>query len=219
MSISVVIPVLITNNKQLQMTVKCIQLARAKTKLPFELVIVETESQHLIDYADTYIYESKRVNPAHSHNLGWKIATGDYVGLLTNDVYVDDNWLECLIEPFNKFADCGATTLATTQFQHQQQNLIEEGNWWSIMMSSRKIFDEVGYYDEQYFAAFEDTDLLLRIYLAGYKMYRNFNCVVEHLVGATLYREGDHNEKYLAGRVLFNQKWKDCKHPLFERTR
>lgn len=211
-------PVLIREQKLLAMTLKCVELARTKTKLPFQLIIVETESNHLIDYADIHIYEKERFNPAKSHNRGWKIADGEYIALLTNDVYVEDNWLECLLDCF-KIKDCGASTLGTTQFLHQKENKIEEGNWWSVMMTTRKIFDEVGYYDERFMESFEDSDLLLRMYIKGYKMYRNFNCIVEHLVGATLHDGVEHDKKYLCGRVLFNKIHKDCKLDLFQKLK
>jgi len=211
-------PVLIREQKQLAMTLKCIELARTKTKLPFQLIIVETESNYLTDHADIHIYEKERVNPAKSHNRGWKVADGEYIVLLTNDVYVDDNWLELLLDCFI-IKNCGAATLATTQFGHQKEDKIEEGNWWSLMMTTRKIFDEVGYYDERFMAAFEDSDLLLRMYEKGYKMYRNFGCVVDHLIGATLYNEPNHDDKYVYGRKLFNEKHKDCKLDLFQRLK
>lgn len=223
---SVVLPIYIPNGKDedysakhLAMTYKCLELARSKTKLPFELVIVETDSQYFIDCADVYIYEKEKDKGAErSHNRGFKVASGDFITLLTNDVYVDDNWLESLLECFKR-EDCGVSTLASTQFNHKKENKIEEGNWWSVAMIKKEIFDKVGYYDERFVNSWCDTDLLLRIYKAGYKMYRNFNCVVEHLIGQTVYDNPSFKEDYDKGQILFNEIHKDCKLPIFEELR
>lgn len=201
---SVVIPVLINDNKQLSMTLKCINLAREKTKIPFELVIVESNTQYLIDYADVYIND-KNSTSEKSHNRGFKVASGEYVTLLTNDVYVSDGWLESLLECF-KIEDCGCSTLASTQFNHKKENKIEEGNWWSVCMIKNELFRRTGYYDERFDGSWSDTDLLVEIYKLGKKMYRNFNCVVEHLGGQTLYSLPGHFDKYEAGKKLFNKK-------------
>jgi GT2 family glycosyltransferase len=209
-SVSVVLPVLIRNNKQLAMTMQCLDKARRYTSIPFELVIVETKTQYLLDEADVYVYE-KNVEPSaeKSHNRGFKIASGEYITLLTNDVYVSDGWLEAMLECF-KIKDCGASTVASTQFNHLKENKIEVGNWWSTCMIKREVFDRVGYYDERFRDSWCDTDLLLRMALNGYKMYRNFNCVVDHLIGQTNYVKPGFKENYEAGRELFRQKHEGC---------
>jgi GT2 family glycosyltransferase len=218
-TISVMIPALIRTDKQLAMTLQCIEMARTETNLPFELVIVETESSYLCEYADIYVYERKRYNPARSHNHGWKVCNGDMTVLLTNDVYVESGWLESLMRCFDEKEDCGVATLASTQFGHIKTNKIEEGNWWSVAAIPQSIFELVGYYDERFFGSWEDTDLLVRIYKAGYKMYRNFNCVVEHLIGQTLYADKDHDKNYMLGRHLFNAKHDGCELPIFKTVR
>lgn len=213
---SVMLPVLIPSEKHLAMTYKCLTLAKKYTSLPFELVIVESGSQYLSDEADVYINEKVPSTPEHGHNIGWKVCSGDYITLLTNDVYVSEGWLEALHDCFLKKEDCGASTLASTQFSHIKENKIEEGNWWGMAMIPKYVFDKVGYYDERFVNAWCDTDLLLRMYKAGYKMYRNFNCVVEHLVGQTNYAKPSFNKDYEAGRKLFNEKHDGCELPLFE---
>lgn len=216
--ISVVVPVLIRNDKQLAMTMKCLGLAKLKTKLPYELIIVESGSQYLADEADVHIYEKDVTTPEISHNRGFRAARGEYVVLLTNDVFVDDNWLECLLDCF-KLPWVGAATLASTQFHHVKQDKIEEGNWWSVAMVPKKVFEEVGYYDERFINSWCDTDLLIRIYKTGKKMYRNFNCVVEHLVGATIYEKPGFKENYEMGRKLFHMKHSDCGLEIFDKVK
>jgi GT2 family glycosyltransferase len=200
------------------MSVKCIETARQKTKLPYELVIVETCSDYLKDYADVHIYEKERLGITQSINKGVKCAKGDYVVLLTNDVFVSDNWLESLKETFQK-EDCGISTLASSQFNHKKEDKIEEGVWFSLVMIPQWLFSKIGYFDEQFVRVFNDTDYILRTYEAGYKLYRNFNCVVDHNPGSTVYAEPEHDIAYVVERNLLNIKHKDCKLPIFEKLR
>lgn len=218
-SISIVLPILVTTQKQVAMTAKCISLAREKTSINFNLIIVESGTQYFTDYADIHIFEKTVTTPERSHNHGWKLADGDYVGLLTNDVYVSEGWLEAMVECFDKKHDCGAATLASSQFGHQKQEKIEEGNWWSVALLSKKVFDEVGYYDERFRNSWCDTDLLVRMYEAGMKMYRNFNCVVDHLIGQTNYEKPSFKQDYEFGRALFNAKHAGCTLPIYEAVR
>ena len=216
MKFSVVLLVYIGKPSAIPMTYKCIKLAREKTKIDYELVIVETCSEYFKGYCDVHIYEKNRTTPTISCNRGLRAARGEFVVLLTNDVYVEEGWLERLYECFEKHSDCGASTLASTQFNHSIENKIEEGNWFSVAMLPKKLLDRLGYMDEEFTGVFDDTDLLMRMYKLGYKMYRNFNCVVEHLIRAT---RGDDTENFIKNRILYNKKHEGCELEFFKQTR
>ena len=200
------------------MTNRCIKTARETTKIPFELIIVETGSDYFGDLADVYIQEKEHTKTTISINRALRASNRNWKVLLTNDVFVKDGWLECLLDCF-KIPDCGIATLASSQFNHQKQNKIEEGIWFSLAMIPQYIFKKVGYLDEQYPGVFDDTDLILRIYQAGYKEYINFNCIVDHTPGSTVYVMDGHKENYRKGREIFNYKFKDCGLPIFEKLK
>lgn len=204
--ISVVVPVLIRTDEQITMTARCLESAQ-KTQQDFELVIVETESRYFQDSADIHIYEKKKTNATKSINRGFKVASGDYVVLLTNDVVLDDRWLECLLDCFNSKHDCGLATLATTQLGHAQKDEISEGVWFSVAMMQK----EYALFDESYVNSWDDTDLIMKMYLKGFKMYRNFNCVVDHLVGQTQYADTLHRVNFEKNRRNFMNKYSDYK--------
>lgn len=213
MTISVMLPVLIYTDKQLGMTIQCIEKMRTKTKLPFELVIVETNTEYLMsEYADVHIMD-KKDSCTKSCNRGFEACTGDYVCFMSNDVYVDDNWLECLCDCFAKKEDCGIATLATTQFNHEKHDEISEGVWFSVALFPKQ--DK--YFDENYVNSWDDTDFIMRTYLGGKKMYRNFNCVVDHLVGQTHYASPSHYDNFRKNGDLFKSKYKYCMHPMYEK--
>lgn len=213
MNISVVVPALITSNEQIAMSMTCIDKARRLTDIDFELVIVETESTHLMEEADLYLYEKNKTNATKSINRGFKVASGDYIVLLTNDVMVDKGWLESLLKPFEVYKDCGISTLATSQFNHSKQDKIEEGIWFSVACFRKQ--DD--YFDESYVNSWDDTDFIMRHYLGGRKMYRNFNCVVDHLIGQTQYNKEDHMDNFWKNRFKFIDKYKHCGNPMYDR--
>lgn len=49
----------------------------------------------------------------------------------------------------------------------------------------RKIFDEIGFFDEDFFAYYEDVDLSFRMQLSGYKCFYNPKAVCYHKRGST----------------------------------
>lgn len=206
-SVSVVIPTLITNNNQLGLTLQCIERALENTRISFELIIVETGTDYLEDYADHYIYEEHKTTATKSINRGFKAARGDFVVLLTNDVLVDYLWLECLLECFDKHSDCGISTLATTQHNHSKEEKIAEGIWFSLAMFR----NQEEYFDEKFVNSWDDTDFIMRHYLRGLKMYRNYKCLVEHEAGQTASLEPDCESNFIKNRDRFIEKYKDHK--------
>ena len=214
-NIDVIVPVLVNFPEQVKMTLDCVRIARETTKVPFNLVVVETFTNHFKDLADVYVWEKEKTTATISINRGLKVSNAPWKVLLTNDVFVKDGWLEALVECFNTKKDCGVSTLASSQFKHQRDNRIEEGNWWSVVMVPQYVLDKIGYFDERFKGVWDDTDLLMRIYVAGYKMYRNFNVVVDHLIGATHYKNPNHSANYNYGQVLFYEKHRGCNIPIF----
>lgn len=199
--ISVVVPTLIRSNEQEALTYKCLDAAQKKTKLNFELVIVETETNIFSNRCDVHIYEKDRTTSTRSINRGFRCASGEFVVLLTNDVIVDDHWLENLIEPFMK-ADCGLSTLATDQLGHEKKDEIKEGIWFGCAMIPK----EEAWFDENYQNSWDDSDLIMRVYLKGRKMYRNYKSLVHHKPGQTLYQDPKHQELYFRNRDYFIKK-------------
>ena len=175
MSISVVIPALVSDDKKLCLTAKCLESAK-QTSLDHETIIVETCTDYFKDSCDVHIYEKEKTTATKSINRGLRAANKKYVVLLTNDVILSPGWLECLLDCFTKHPDCGLSTLATTQFNHVKQDKISEGIWFSVAMFKH----QDAYFDENFVNSWDDTDFIMRHYLKGLKMYRNYNCVVDH---------------------------------------
>jgi len=217
--ISVVIPILVTSIEQVAMTVSCIKTAKETTKMPFEVIIVETLTDYFKDLADVYIWEKEKTYATISVNRALKASNRNWKVILTNDVFVKDGWLEAMFECFKQNKDCGVSTLASTQFNHIKSFKIEEGNWWSVVLLPQGMLDKIGYLDENFRGVWDDTDMLMRIYRAGYKMYRNFSVVVDHLIGESHYDNPHHLENYQHGEKLFYEKHKGCGLPIFDKLK
>lgn len=217
-TVGVVMPVLIRTGRHISMTQRCIELARKCTKVPFQLIIVESGSQYFQDQADIHVYEKVPTTPEIGHNLGFRIASrNNFVVLLTNDTYMNDNWLEVLLSTFSCKNDCGLATLGCEHQKHAQANEIYEDRWFDVAMIDSKVFEKIGYYDERYNGSWPDTDLLVRAYKEGWKMYRNLNCIVRvEGTQTTVGMNPKHMENYEKGRQLFIEKHKDCGLPIYE---
>lgn len=180
-------------------------LAKANTEVPFELIIVESGMQKIQSpTANCDVYINDQVsNPTVSMNRGFHVARGEYTILLTNDCFVGENWIECLLECF-KYPDCAFATLGSTQFGHKKEPVIEEGNWFSVAMwNGRKFFDE------DFKGVWDDTDMLFAYaYSQDMRMYRNLDCICEHTPGQTAYAKPDHQTNFEYGRKRFIEKWK-----------
>lgn len=219
--VSVVLPTLIRSTEQFNTTIKCINLARSKTKIPFELIIVETETNYLEDFADKYIHFEKKTCSTTDINAGFKSANSDYICLLTNDVYVNEGWLECLLETFDKKKDCGIATLASTQFNEVlQPGKIDEWVWCSIFLTKNEYLKKHNYFDDVSFPqVWDDSDFVTKLCLDGFKPYKNFGCVVSHKVGMTEYKNPEHEQRYIENGKRYNEKYKGCTHPIYEHLR
>jgi len=216
--VSVILPVLITDNKQLSTTLKCINLALRETRILFQLIIVETGTCYLEHFADKHIFIPNKTVSTRDINAGFQVADGEYVVLLTNDVYVDDGWIEALLDTFQKKTDCGIATLASTQFNDKKyRGRIEFGVWCSVFMTKNEFFKKYGYFDEINFpSVWDDTDFIMRLALNGLQPYKNYGCVVHHKVGMTEYNNPEHEKLFIENGNKFREKYNGCGHLLYD---
>jgi len=146
---------------------------------------------------------------AGGNNLGARVATGDYLALINNDARADPNWLRALAELLEEQPEvaCAASRILdqdgkTIDFVGPVMNLygrafqIDEGMpvvpgfydeprellapCGGAMMIRRDVFWQVGGFDEDYVAYFEDLDLGWRLWLYGYKVLFVPQAIVYH---------------------------------------
>jgi len=220
--VSVVLPVLVGDDQFLiALTEFCIKTMRLRTTLPYELVLVEAGTRHferLINYdrglcaylhVDKYVHCPERTTVVKDHNTGLRAASGDLLAFIGNDVIVGTGWLEALVEPFKRYKDCGLSSVSAMEPGANigpavpVPGLIVEGSYTPIMMFRR------GWeLDEGYPGGYSDSDLIMRVYEAGLRAYRNCRAQVHHLNHLTIKGKGQAGrEEIAAGEARFYERW------------
>lgn len=143
-------------------------------------------------------------------NAGIKASTGVMVALLNNDTVVDPRWMEEFVIAMDEHPEVGSAgckMLAyddhslldgagdgyrrgglpgrighkerdTGRFDRKRYLL---GACGGAALYRRELFDDIGYFDEDYFAYLEDVDLGLRAQAAGFKCIYAPKAIVYHL--------------------------------------
>ncbi len=143
-------------------------------------------------------------------NAGIKAASGDYLALINNDTVVDKNWvseLAAVLDSHPEIGSVGCKMLAyddhklldgvgdgyrrgglpgrighreidTGRFDTQRYIL---GACGGAAVYKRSMLDDIGLFDEDYFAYLEDVDIALRAQSAGYKCLYVPSAIIYHL--------------------------------------
>jgi len=153
------------------------------------------------------------------NNIGLQHARGDFIALLNNDTLVDMQWLEelyraitkhshvgicasCIVNYYSRdvldtagdgFDLCGVgykigEGMPVTEFQKERYVF---GACAGAVLYRRSMIDEIGFFDERFFALGEDLDLSFRARLAGYKCLYVPGAIVYHKIGRTVGRNSD----------------------------
>jgi len=146
-------------------------------------------------------------------NEGIKASNCEYVVLLNNDTEVDEFWLGNLVmcieqdekifsccskmiqfSDRNKIDDAGDEyTILGWAYKRGDGDVLNKYNKSDRIFSScagaaiyrRKLFEEIGYFDEEFFAYMEDVDISYRANIHGYKNVYCCNAFVYHIGSAT----------------------------------
>lgn len=223
-AVSVVMPILIIEPWQANMTVASIMSLYDGTKIPFELIVVETASRYFAPPADRlgpvahedgievfaaakidkYIHVEEVANATADVNRGIRAATGSLIVYTGNDIFVKPNWLEAMLDCF-VIKDCGAATLGAQELGHEPVKTIMEGFYGPIMM-----FRQGWEYDAETFPhLFADADLVMRIYEAGFRCYRNHSVVVTHpnqQTDRSMFDKGTRDRRFTEAKDAFIRK-------------
>jgi GT2 family glycosyltransferase len=180
----------------------------------------------------TLVLNSENLGFAHGCNQGIERSQGAWIATLNNDTRPEAGWLECLMACATDEADLGMVaakllfTAETAQinsagiaidwagiawdwrggeFDRPQEREISEifGPCAGAALYSRRMLEEVGGFDDDFFAYMEDVDLAWRARLAGWRGVFQPQARVYHMHSATL---GDPSslKSFLLGR---NKVW------------
>ena len=206
---SIVLPIYIPNEEIRDMSDINFLLAKSKAPKDVEWVIVETGSRYYLNDADIYIYEKERTHPDISTDRGFRVATGEYVVFLSNDITVCDGWIEKMYRCFEENEDCGVASLGNNEHNDFIQDKITSdcSPYFSVCMIKK----EDAWFDLSYPFNFADTDLLFRVHKDGKKWYKNLNGLIYHKNQATCGKYGGSQDGYRESRAYFLNKYIDYK--------
>jgi len=155
------------------------------------------------------IKNSKNMGFAYANNQAAKAATGEYIAFLNNDTKVDKNWLIELLRPIYKDKEIVASGSKVLSFDGKKIDFVGgminfEGKGFQIdydipvekdtynmyaflpfvnggaMLVNKKVFLDVGSFDEDFFAYYEDVDFGWRLWVLGYKVVFAPKSIVYH---------------------------------------
>ncbi len=146
-------------------------------------------------------------------NLGIKETAGEYVALFNNDAFAKEHWLEELIKVMDSSPKI--FSVASLMLQHKDSTLCDDaGDYVNLLgwackrgdglparrytkqqeiftacggaaLYRRSILDEIGLFDETFFAYLEDVDIGWRARCAGYKNVLCPTAQCTHICSAT----------------------------------
>ncbi len=161
----------------------------------------------------TLIENDRNTGFSYAVNQGIRLAKGEYVALFNNDAFAEPDWLENLIAAAEK--DPRIFAVSSLMIRHYERDLADDaGDYVTILgfackrgdgmkanryqkpgrvfsacggaaLYRKSILDEIGLFDENFFAYYEDVDISWRANSLGYK---NVYCPAArcyHICGAT----------------------------------
>ncbi len=146
-------------------------------------------------------------------NEGIKVSKSEFVALLNNDTELEATWLEELIKPM--LVNDSVFSCSSKMVQYHNRNLIDDaGDQYNILgwaykrgdnksikrfdedsnifsscagaaLYRKSVFDEIGYFDETFFAYLEDVDISFRALRYGYENVYCSKAIVYHIGSGT----------------------------------
>lgn len=170
------------------------------------------------------------------HLAGDAVAKGEYLAILNNDLVVDKNWLSDCMKVFEAHEDAAVVGGKAFKwndqnppydtnnefYTYQEVDLVkgytktlltgeEECAVDSIsgaaLLIKREPMKEVGYFDDDFFAYYEETDFIARLKRAGYQAYYTPTASVWHKVAAST-AGGEASDFYL--RQMHRNRYYYC---------
>jgi GT2 family glycosyltransferase len=163
-------------------------------------------------------------------NVGIEAARGEIIVLMNNDTEADPGWLAALVAGLDRHPEAGSCASRMLDFWDRSR-IDAAGDRMGLQATSigrgqmdgpgfsreqyvfsacagaaayrREIFEEIGGFDERFFAYLEDVDVGFRAQIAGYRCVYLPDAVIYHRGGATSDRISDTRAFWLVRNSLF----------------
>jgi GT2 family glycosyltransferase len=219
----------------------CLEAIRRHTPEPHEIIVVDDGSRDhtvnlCVEYRCRFIRFPRNRGFPVACNAGLRLATGNLLLLLNNDVIVADRWLgnlqACLLSdpsigivgPCTNYAS-GQQRVKELPYETLDQymrmsdtlNQPDASRWREVsrligfcMLMRRDLPGKVGLLDERYAPGhYEDDDYCHRVRMAGYKLMLAGDTFVHHMGSASFRKQPARQLKRILqrNRRLFISKW------------
>ncbi|HEX7057447.1 MAG TPA: glycosyltransferase family 2 protein [Bacilli bacterium] len=193
---------IIPSSNGIEMLKECIFSIRQHTPVPYEIIVVDNGSNDgTADFCReqqlTFVSLARHVGFPAACNLGLKLAVGDNLLLLNNDVVVTSRWLENMLDCLYSSDDIGMVgplmnqvsgkqltrslqydNLAEMQRLARKFNVPNSSEWAETarivgccMLMKRTAVEQTGYLDERFTPGhYEDDDYCHRMRAAGFRL-------------------------------------------------
>ena len=226
---SIIIPVHYNSYHLFHMTGNCIGSIREHTKLPYEIILVvngktdiykQAFARHEQTKADKVVELEENKGYAYAVNYGIRVAKGEYIAIINNDVLVFDNWLEDMQEALTQVDLAMASPMygepysRAVEAKQKRDKLTglplgetfgQAPDDFSCVLTKKTLFNEIGTFDERFFMYMEDIDFKKRMIEAGKKYAVTRKVNITHYIGTTDIpdKAGIMEES----KRKFNEKW------------
>lgn len=211
----------------------CIKRIKKYTK-DYQLILIDNGSEFGLEEiekdADIVVKNEVNLGFGKSCNQGFRVATGDWIVCMNNDVFVYEGWIEALQKTFEDNSNCGFAMPALIQkmkdayeadkiedispYLQSNRNRYGPTTFGSLWMAKREVLEKVqlkGYciFDERYELGFrEDKDLFRRVERdLGLIPLKTHNTRVFHQGNVTIAKIPGWREATAKNRELFAKDW------------
>lgn len=229
--------IIIPTYNECDMLAQCIYSIKKHTNVPYEIIVVDNGSTDRTlelcqNEAVTFILLPGNLGFPVACNIGLKVASGDALLLLNNDVLVASNWLTNMLACLESHEKIGVVGPYSNYVSGQQMLNIPFTNlddmaaklnrpnakkWIKTdrivglcFLFKRKLMDDIGLLDEQFSPGhYEDDDYCLRASLAGYQNMIAGDVFIYHHGSVSFNKQGDAQVNHLiaTNRQKFLNKW------------
>lgn len=215
----------------------CIYSIKQHTEQPYEIIVVDNgSSDGTVDFCRqeqiSFISLPSNTGFPTACNKGLKLASGDALLLLNNDVIVSRNWLKNMQRCLYSRRDIGLVGPLTNYASGRQQidmpytnleemslqlNEPDSTKWQRVdrivglcMLFKRELMEDIGLLDERFSPGhYEDDDYCMRARNAGYRLIMSGDVFVFHHGSASFVQQDESKVKQLIelNRHKFIEKW------------
>lgn len=197
---------------------KCLNSLKRQTFQNFELIVVDNNSENKpVRIVKKFFPQAKMINLksnlgyAGGNNRGAKEAEGQFLFFLNPDTKVEEHCLETLLKSVMKEKNVGIW--ACRQLSYDGRRQLNEGVGYDFLgcpvvgkifyadgaslFISKRLFNELGGFDESYFLVAEDIDLCWKARLRGLEIKCNKKAIVYHYGGASFVGGSKSGKRYI----------------------